>query len=293
MEPVEAAWRRVLETGEPVLGFELSGETPATPGRLRHWLEDWYRVEVEGEILGIGVVARDVTDQRRAQELQRLLVGIVGHDLRNPLGVIATSAALLATSALDPRQQQAVARIRRASESIGSLAQQLLDYTVIQAGRRVPISPRETTLGEILGAILDEFRAVHPNRAVRADAVCEGEVAWDSERVRRLLGNLLSNAVKYGDRAAPIVIACREERDAVALDVTNRGPTIPPDRLARIFEPLQQGDDAARHGGGIGLGLFIAREIAHAHGGSIEARSADGATTFTVRLPRRAPISPG
>jgi PAS domain S-box-containing protein len=291
-DALEAAWRRVLDTGEPLLGLEVSGETPAAPGRLRHWVEDWYRVEVEGNVIGLGAVVREVTEQRRAEELQRLLVGIVGHDIRNPLGVIATSAALLAQSSLDPRQEQVVARIRRASESIGSLAQQLLDYTVIRAGRRVPIAPRETDFGRIVGAIVDDFRALHPDRAIRADAVCAGTVVWDEERIRRLLANLLSNAVKYGDPAAPIAIVCREDHAHLVLDVTNRGAPIPPDRLARIFEPLQQGDDGARRGG-IGLGLFIAREIAHAHGGSIDVRSADDATTFTVRLPRRAAVTPG
>lgn len=288
LDDLEAGWRRILETGEPLLGFEISGETPAAPGRLRHWLEDWYPVRAGEDIIGLGAVVREVTEQKRMEELQRLLVGIVGHDLRNPLGVIATSARLLEASAVDDRQRQMIARIGRASESIGSLAQLLLDYTVIRAGRRVAIAPREADVAEVLGAVLDDFQALHPERTIHHDASCEGRVTWDVERVRRLLGNLLSNAAKYGDPAAPIAIHCRGAPEEVVLEFRNEGPVIPPDRLARIFEPLQQAGDVDRRGGGIGLGLFIARQIATAHGGSIEARSADGATTFTVRLPRRA-----
>ncbi len=289
MDAIEASWRRVLETGEPLLGFELSGETPAAPGRLRHWVEDWYPVRVEGKIIGLGVVVREVTEQKATDELQRLLVGIVGHDLRNPLGVIATSARLLETNGLEPRQRQIVARIGRATDSIGSLAQLLLDYTVLRAGKRMSIAPRDIEVTEVLDAVLDDFRALHPDRPIRAGPLCEGRVWWDVERVRRLIGNLLSNAAKYGDPAAPISIRSSGAPEEVTLEIENRGPSIPPDRLPRIFEPLHQVADADRRAGGIGLGLFIARQIAQAHGGDIEARSADGTTAFTVRLPRRAP----
>ena len=289
MDAIEASWQRVLETGEPLLGFELSGETPAAPGRLRHWVEDWYPVRVEGKVTGLGVVVREVTEQKATDELQRLLVGIVGHDLRNPLGVIATSARLLETNGLEPRQRQIVARIGRATDSIGSLAQLLLDYTVLRAGKRMSIAPRDVEVAEVLDAVLDDFRALHPDRPVEAGPSCEGRVWWDVERVRRLIGNLLSNAAKYGDLAAPISIRCSGTPEEVTLEIENRGPSIPPDRLPRIFEPLHQVADADRRAGGIGLGLFIARQIAQAHGGGIEARSADGTTAFTVRLPRRAP----
>jgi PAS domain S-box-containing protein len=294
VEAAQAALRDAVERGVTRLDEASTLEVPPGSGQIHHFLTSIYPVRTpSGAILGAGASIRDVTALREAQELQRLLVGIVGHDIRNPLGVIATSAALLATTSLDARQQQVVARIRRASESIGSLAQQLLDYTVIQAGRRLPIAPAAVELGPLLAAVVDDFRALHPDRTLRADAAPDGPVSWDAERVRRLLANLLSNAVKYGDPAAPIAMACRAEGADVVLEIGNRGPTIPPDRLARIFEPLEQGDDSARRGGGIGLGLFIAREIAHAHGGRVEARSADGATTFAVRLPRRATAGPG
>ncbi len=252
---------------------------------------DWYPVRVDGVVIGLGVVVREVTEQKRTEELQRLLVGIVGHDLRNPLGVIATSAKVLGASAIDPRQRQIVTRIGRASESIGSLAQLLLDYTVIRAGKPLPLAPREEDLASVLGAVLDDFQALHPGRQVESGASCGGPVFWDVERVRRLLGNLLSNAAKYGDPGSPIAMQCRDTADEVVLDVQNRGPSIPSDRLARIFEPLQQAGDADRRSGGIGLGLYIARQIAHAHGGEIAARSAEGTTTFTVRLPRRPPAA--
>jgi PAS domain S-box-containing protein len=293
IEAAEAALRDAIERGVSRLDEASAIEFPAGSGQLRHFLTSIYPVRTpSGAILGAGASVRDVTALREAQELQRLLVGIVGHDIRNPLGVIATSAALLATTPLDARQQQVVARIRRATDSIGNLAQQLLDYTVIQAGRRLPISPAPADLGQILAAIVDDFRALHPGRDLAADAGSGGPVSWDAERIRRLLANLLSNAVKYGDPSAPLAATCRAEGSDVVLEVTNRGPTVPSDRLARLFEPLQQGEDPSRRGGGIGLGLFIAREIAHAHGGRIEARSAEGVTTFSVRLPRRAPAGP-
>ena len=289
MDAIEASWRRVLETGQPLLGVELSAETPAAPGHVRHWVEDWYPVRVEGKIIGLGVVVRDVTEQKATEQLQRLLVGIVGHDLRNPLGVIATSARLLEANGLDARQRQTVARIARATDSIRSLAQILLDYTVFREGKRMSIAPRDVELAEVLDAVLDDFRAVHPDRPVHADVSGEGRVSWDVERVRRLIENLLSNAAKYGDRATPIAIRCRGTPADVTIEIENRGPSIPPDRLPHIFEPLQQVGDADRRAGGIGLGLFIARQIVEAHGGEIEARSTDGTTAFTVRLPRQVP----
>ena len=112
---------------------------------------------------------------------------------------------------------------------------------------------------------------------------------WDGARVQQMLRNLVSNAVKYGYHL-PVHVALRGEGADVRLEVTNSGPAINPSALSQIFDPLKRGSvegDSQDPRDALGLGLYIVREIAAAHGGEVEVRSDEGETTFAVRLPRR------
>nr|WP_041453405.1 PAS domain-containing sensor histidine kinase [Anaeromyxobacter dehalogenans] len=295
LDDMEAMWRRVIETATPVLGYEFSGETPAAPGSMRCWREDWFPVVANGRVTGLAVVVAEVTEEKRAANLQRLLVGIVGHDLRNPLAVIATSARLLRAADLGPREACTVGRIERAAHRIEALARDLLDYTCITGGRGLSVKPRHgADLFRLVEAAAEDARIAYPDAIIecRGDPEVRGE--WDDDRIVQLAGNLLSNAAKYGGQGTPVVARVHADGEAAVLEVHNRGVPIPAERLPHVFDGLSQWTDERSRQGGIGLGLFICREIVRAHGGTIEITSTrSSGTTVRVRLPRRAPGDDG
>jgi PAS domain S-box-containing protein len=284
LDEIEAKWRHILDTGEPVLGFEFCGETPAAPGVARWWREDWYPVSCAGRIVGIGVIVTEITEEKRASELQRLLVGIVGHDLRNPLSVITTTVRLLLARERDPARAHSLQRIDRASRRIEALARDLLDYTKVTGGGGLRVAPRPADLLHVVQAAAEEARLAHPGAIIE----CTGEEirgAWDPGRILQVVGNLLSNAAKYGDRGEPISARCSRSGADAVIQIHNRGAPIPPERIPHLFDGLSQFADAQAGQGGIGLGLFICREIVRAHRGTIAVTSQGSETTFEVRLP--------
>jgi signal transduction histidine kinase len=291
-DAAEAEWRRVIETGQPHLGLERRGETPAVPGQPRSWSEDCYPVRVNGTITGVALIVRETTAEKRMEHLQRLLLGTVGHDLRNPLAVISLSAAtLLRRTDLDQSHRRAALRIEHSARQIEVLARDLLDYTVIQRGGGIPVTMEAASMREIVESAVEDVQAANPEAGIRVRCDAEVRGTWDPERIRQVVESLLSNAIKYGHPGEPIQVLLREECDHAVLEVANRGEAIPSERLPYLFSGAWQGRPEARRGG-IGLGLLIAREIVLAHSGAVDIRSVEpDGTTVTVRLPRipRAP----
>jgi signal transduction histidine kinase len=229
---------------------------------------------------------QEVEGRRRAVDY---ILGIVGHDLRNPLGAIHMSAALLQKKGgLAGWQARTVERMRSSAGRMGRIIADLLSYTRTRLGSGLPISPRPSALDEIVTRVVDELSAANPDRPI--DVTREGDLAgeWDPDRLEQVASNLVSNAVDHGDPGAPVRVELAGEADAVTLTVRNQGPTMPPEVLAHLFEPFSRGpDEKSRKASGLGLGLYISREIVRGHGGEIRALS-DGETVVTVRLPRRA-----
>jgi PAS domain S-box-containing protein len=287
-EALEGAWRRVMETGEPLFDFEVTGTTPATGSDRRTWRETFYPVRVHGKIIGVGTIVRDVTPEKRADELQRFLVGIVGHDLRNPLSALTTTVELLGRGeALSERQRALTLRMRSSTERMKRLIDDLLDYTRVRGGGGIPVEPRPMNVAEVLAAVVQESRTVRPDCVIDVRGTGDGRGEWDPDRLRQVLANLVDNATKHGDPALPVQVSWQASGAELVVEVSNAGPPIPRDVLPTLFEPLAQREGAPRRSG-IGLGLFIARQLVEAHGGTIAARSDGGGTVFTVRLPRDA-----
>lgn len=284
MDDIEAALRRVVDTGEPLLDHEIAGETPAGPGR-RIWLETWYPVRSGGRTVAIGALVREVTRERHAEEFQRHVMGIVGHDLRNPLSAVLTATGLLERSGLDPVEAKLVARIGAGAHRIEEIVRTLLDFARVRGGGGVPLAPRRCKLGELCRAVAEECRLARPGRRILCEGEGEGAGEWDPDRVAQLLTNLVSNALDHSEDGEPVWIRWRGAEDEVVVEVANAGAPISEELLPRLFEPFRRGDRGRT--GGLGLGLFIARAIAVAHGGQIDVRSSVGeGTVFSVRLPR-------
>ncbi|QRK10970.1 PAS domain S-box protein [Archangium violaceum] len=281
---------RVALTGEPT---RFEGHA-ASMGR---WF-DVYAFRIgEPHERKVAVLFTDVTRRKQAErtlreraDFERQLIGIVSHDLRNPLNAILLSATMLLRRAeSDARKEGALRCVFDAAERMRRLVCDLLDFTQVRLGQGLPVQRELRDLHALVRGVVEEVLAAHPGREVEVRA--EGEVwaALDADRVAQLLANLLSNALAYGAAGSPVCVTTREDGSYVALEVHNEGEPIPPEKLARLFQPLERGaQPPAPSSRSIGLGLFIVDGIVRAHGGHIRVHStaAEG-TTFCVLLPRR------
>ena len=248
----------------------------------------------QGGVDGSIAIYADITDrkqrERETEETTRFrehFVGVVGHDLRNPLTAIITSAQiLLRYSRLDEPQARVVNRIASSAGRMARMISDLLDFARTRLGGSFPLHAVRTDLSELTGRTVEELIFAHPERTVRIDADGDLWGSWDAGRIEQVVSNLVSNALQHGPADGEVTVTLRGEREVVILSTHNAGPPIPRQVLAHVFEPGRSGDAQA---GGLGLGLFIVQQIVLAHGGSIEVRStaAEG-TTFTAVLPRKA-----
>jgi len=222
-------------------------------------------------------------------------LGILGHDLRTPLGAMWGAVEILAKADKGASRTSAYAVANRSLAAMGAMIRDLLDFTRTRLGKGIPVAPVTADLEQVCQAAILEMTLAYPGS--RFDLACDGrtDALFDRERMHQVVSNLLGNAVQHGDAGAPIGLRVVLTGDSLQLDVSNRGPQIPEAQLQSIFDPLVQAapeDAGARHATNMGLGLFIAREIVHAHGGTISAASAAAGTTFTVRFPHRHAVAP-
>ena len=226
----------------------------------------------------------------RRDQSRELLSGVIAHDLRNPLGAIMMSAQFLVRSeALSGPERKAAARIVSSASSMAKMVGDLLDFTQVRMGGHLSISPKPMSLHELLSDAIGELRAFHPERSIEMDAPGALDGVWDRDRLRQVISNLVGNALDHGAADLPVAVRTARVGECVRLEVHNLGEPIPREHLTEIFDPLKRFAPSASGGrrpSGIGLGLFIAKEIAEAHGGSVSVVSdRDAGTTFTVELP--------
>jgi signal transduction histidine kinase len=231
---------------------------------------------------------------KRVDQARDMFLAILGHDLRNPLGAIAMSAKVLPLVSNDKSEiQECGEMISRSASAMERMISDLLDYTRTRLGAGMPVKPVPMNLGLLGSELIAEFRAAHPDRRIefRNDGDLYGR--WDADRMRQAISNLMGNALQHGSSDFPVRLSLRGEDASVMIDVHNGGDPIPPGELPRIFDPLIRGSSAdqpkANRPGSIGMGLYIAREVAKSHNGRIDVIStAKDGTSFTIRLPREA-----
>lgn len=238
-------------------------------------------------------LAESIASYSRAVEASRnVFLGILGHDLRTPLGAILLGADMLRRSEgigakATKISSQIYSSVKRASKIVGDL----LDLTSCQMGPGIPVKRERIDLSPLCVRIVDELRAFHPNvNIVLQDKTpCEGE--FDGARMEQVFSNIISNAVQHGDNSHPITVTLEASMDSVTFSVHNSGAAIPDDVLPFIFNPMGRFSQHSivDHGPseGLGLGLFIASEIVASHGGAIEVVSEQACgTTFAVNIPK-------
>jgi sigma-B regulation protein RsbU (phosphoserine phosphatase) len=253
-----------------------------------------------GALRGFIVVLRDATErrrmeeeQRRANEFRERLLGIVSHDLRSPLQAIMLQSQLLSRQVNDPKVKNATTRINHGAERMTRMIADLLDFTRGRLGGGIPVERRPDDLFLLTAEVIEELQLTAPQNPIVLRTQGNGYGEWDRDRLIQVVQNLVTNAVKHGAQGMPVQVTLTGTEEGVVMCVQNQGQPIPPEFVPHLFDPFRRagggGKETSDPMSGLGLGLYIAQEIVHAHGGTIHVASdMEDGTTFTLHLPRKA-----
>jgi hypothetical protein len=223
--------------------------------------------------------------EHQSSELREQFIAVLGHDLRNPLSSIAAGASMLAKEKLEGKARTIVPLMQKSVVRMANLIDNVLDLARGRlAGGLKAKRDRDEPLAPALTQVVDELRVAWPDRPIEVEMNLDAPVDCDPARIAQLLSNLLANALVHGTGPVRVRAVCND--GDLELAVANGGDPIPPDVMARIFEPFYR---AAADGGrpGLGIGLYIASEIARAHGGSLSVASDAAETRFVLKVPAR------
>ena len=241
----------------------------------------------------LGTVASQIAlaiERDRIERFRELFIGILGHDLRNPLGAITIGAHTLAIDPDVPASPRRIAeRIQRSGQRMSRMVDQLLDYTRARSTGGIPVIPIPADLMAICAESVQELQQAHPGRVFNVRISGDGAGEWDVDRISQVFSNLLGNAVTYGAPDREIRVTLRGEGEQVVGEVLSFGEPIAPAEMPHLFDFFRRANQGRTPSStGLGLGLFITREIIQAHGGTISvASSASDGTLFNFALPRR------
>lgn len=313
LEPrVEAAFRTVLETGQPLSELELQGETPAAPGVLRTWRTSVYPVTVANALVGVGAVCDEITELKRvegqrlelleaeshararAEEMSRLkddFISTLSHELRNPLNSIVGWTHLLESGKLsEADREKAIERITRNVKTQAKLVEELLDFSRLSTGK-LQLKLERLNASELAQTACETFRAAAKAKNVDLDCridLPDLTVLADAERLRQILSNLLSNAVKFTPEGGSVVAHVRRNGPTIEFEVRDTGAGIDAEFLPHVFDPFRQASSGPRQPlQGVGIGLTIVKRLVELHGGRVTARSGGPGkgASFVVELP--------
>ena len=266
---------------------------------LRLWLPNITAITEEAtadmirfnEAVDQAVAASVATYAEHAANVRDTFLAILGHDLRSPLSTITMAGDVFSQGPVGADLTLQVGlRVKRSAATMTAMVNDLLEYARTQLDGKIPIAPDQVDIEEICRTAMDDARAAHPDCPFEIDTSGNLVGNFDRTRLHQVFTNLLNNAAQYREPGRPVRIVIEAERGTVTVHVCNFGPSIPQESLKSVFEPLVQlsvgKQSASRPASSLGLGLFIAREITEAHGGTISAKSDETTgTTFSVRLP--------
>ncbi|VTU19510.1 sensor histidine kinase [Variovorax sp. RA8] len=243
-----------------------------------------------------------VTFSEHNNQTRERFLAILGHDLRTPLAAVSMTGSLLERSSSVEGNAAIGKRLLRSAATMSTMVNDLLEYSRTQLGGKMPMAPVPADMRDIVQAALHNAASAHPDCIFELHLRGDLSGVFDDVRLQQVVVNLLANAAQYRAKGTNVKLDVSGELNDVLLSVTNFGPAIPPESLKTIFSAMVQlpvdGEQPGRPRTSLGLGLFIARETALAHGGSIDVSSTDAdGTTFTVRIPRaiappKAPVAP-
>lgn len=277
--------------------YLIEFQTGGRDGAPMRWVESRAAVDLdpEGHARRLRGVMIDVTARKQAEEqtrnraaFERQLIGIVSHDLRNPLSTILLGTQMLmAGDRIADSSLRALARIQAAAERCTRMVNDLLDFTQVRVGGGLAVAPAPGNMHALVRQAAEEVGMGAAERELQVVATGDAHGAWDLDRMSQVMHNLLTNALKYSPPDSAISVRCEAGEADVAVEIHNLGAPIAPEALARIFQPMQRAtsqlENRARS---VGLGLFIVKHIVEAHHGEIAVRSTADGTTFAFRVPK-------
>ncbi len=244
--------------------------------------------------IGIERASAAAQRERLVEELERtvhfneMFAGILGHDLRNPLGAIVAAANLLLLHSEDSKSFAWIRRILGSSERMARMVDQLLDFTRVRIGGGLALSRQPCDLRELARQTVEEVELANPTWRFVFESSGDLQGHWHGDRLVQVFSNLISNAVQHGSPDRPLVMRLdgTQPHGPVQVEIHNHG-TIPDELLPVLFDPFRSTNHKRDGSRGLGLGLFITEQIVRAHGGEIAVSSSKaGGTTFRLRLPR-------
>lgn len=235
----------------------------------------------------VEALARAVETERQLRdtaELRETFVGVLGHDLRGPLGTIMMAGELLLERGqLDENDTLMVERFLRSTRRITRMVRRLLDLTATRLGGGLPLTMAHGDMRTLCAEVAEQFKGDRIDVSCSADSMGK----WDCDRILDVLTNLVSNAFDHASVGSRVRVVVSSYETELVIAVINEGEPIPEEFLPVLFEPFRRAKQYERsRDGNLGLGLYISHEIVAAHGGTLEALSKDGVTTFTIHLPR-------
>ncbi|MDX1730229.1 MAG: HAMP domain-containing sensor histidine kinase, partial [Aurantimonas coralicida] len=227
----------------------------------------------------------ELASARHVADLRDQFIAVLGHDLRNPLASIDAGVSMLAKRPLDERTRTIVGLMRGSVVRMGGIIDNVLDLARARLGGGLSLSrDADVPIEETLGQVIDELRSIRPDARVEVKLAIDRPVSCDRSRVGQLLSNLLGNALTHGAEDRPIMVEAHTDDGGFELSVRNHGAPIPDAAMASLFQPFFRADTRPSQQG-LGLGLYIASQIAEAHGGTLDAASTSDETRFTFRMP--------
>jgi signal transduction histidine kinase len=225
-----------------------------------------------------------LVDERRTSELREQFIAVLGHDLRNPLASIDAGMRLVLKTPVDAKAAAILSMVQSSVQRMAGLIDNVMDFARGRLGGGLTLNRGDDPLEPALRQVVAELQTSHPGSAIEIALEIDRPVIADRARLEQLVSNLVANAITHGQPSEPIQVAAKTEDDWFELSVRNKGEPIAPEAMARLFAPFERG--AVRPSAqGLGLGLYIASEIARAHGGAIDVASSAEATVFTFRMP--------
>ncbi|NJW51375.1 GAF domain-containing sensor histidine kinase [Salinimicrobium oceani] len=230
----------------------------------------------------------ELQEERKVAELRDQFIAILGHDLKNPIATMRMSADILLKMSKEELTQRHAAMIKSTSYRMQGLIENILDFARGQMGEGLVLEKKahNGSLQEMMEQVIKEIKITTPNREIIFTCELQDEVWCDKNRIGQLLSNLLANADQHGHADAPIFVKAITTGTNFELSVTNKGKKIPTESLEHLFQPFYREDDDTKKG--LGLGLFIASEIAKAHEGQLLVTSTEEETSFTLQIPASA-----
>ena len=247
----------------------------------------------DGQLLRFVGVLHDISEVGRQKALAEdralfaeQMMGIVSHDLRNPLQVISMASERLGSSEMQTKQSALVGHVRDAGLRAQRLVEDLLDFAQARVGKGIAVTPAYIDLHKTLESAVEALRIVYPKRSIVFEMRGERDGYVDADRLTQLVGNLVSNAMAYGAQSSHVTVSASRGNAGFTVAVHNCGVPIPSELIETVFAPMTRGTDAGQSARSVGLGLFIVSEITKAHRGQIKvSSSSEAGTTFTASFP--------